>query len=132
MSSQKVAHGQSPFDGVALRAARVSGIRAAGRLAWVRSTGAHARLLDSVETAPVPKRMRWDDIRDPVGPALVTKPAHKSYNGRSGAPMLHRISTTFEALRATSAGCPTSSGRPPGKTSRGRDSAAPRGGGQPP
>ena len=54
-----------------LRARRVMGIRAAGRLDWIRETGTRARMLDSVENNLVPRRDAWDDIADPVDPGLV-------------------------------------------------------------
>jgi hypothetical protein len=54
-----------------LRARRVVGIRAAGRLDWIRDTGTRARMLDSVETNLLPRRDAWDDIVDPVDPQLV-------------------------------------------------------------
>jgi helicase len=54
-----------------LRARRVMGIRAVGRLDWIRDTGARARMLDSVETNLLPRRDAWDDIVDPVDPQLV-------------------------------------------------------------
>jgi helicase len=54
-----------------LRARRVMGIRAAGRLDWIRDTGTRARMLDSVETNLLPRRAAWDDITDPVDPQLV-------------------------------------------------------------
>ena len=56
----------------ALRASRVAGIHAAGRLGWIRETGARARMLDSVETALLPLRPAWDDVTDPVDPSLVS------------------------------------------------------------
>jgi helicase len=58
-------------DVFALRAQRVSGIRAAGRLGWVRETGTRARLLDSVESALLPKRPIWDDVTEAIDSALV-------------------------------------------------------------
>jgi helicase len=54
-----------------LRADRIIGIRAAGRLGWIRETGARARMLDSVESSLLPARDRWDDIVTPTDPALV-------------------------------------------------------------
>jgi superfamily II DNA/RNA helicase len=55
-----------------LRARRVVGVRAAGRLGWVRETGARVRLLDSVESALLPQRAAWDDVIDPIDSAIVT------------------------------------------------------------
>jgi hypothetical protein len=54
-----------------LRARRVIAIRSAGRLGWVRETGARARMLESVETGLLPMRQTWDDVSSPVDPALV-------------------------------------------------------------
>jgi superfamily II DNA/RNA helicase len=59
---------QSVFE---LRARRVLGIRTAGRLEWIRETGARPRMLDSVETGLLTQRQTWDDIIDPVDPSLV-------------------------------------------------------------
>ena len=55
-----------------LRARRVVGIRSAGRLDWIRETGARARMIDAVETGLLPRLARWDDIIDPIDPSLVT------------------------------------------------------------
>ncbi len=55
----------------ALRARRVVGIRAAGRLGWIRETGARARLLDAVETGLLAGRPKWDDLMNPLDPAFV-------------------------------------------------------------
>jgi helicase len=49
-----------------LRARRVVGIRAAGRLGWIRETGARARILDAVESGLLPRRATWDDLSDPI------------------------------------------------------------------
>jgi hypothetical protein len=54
-----------------LRAERISGIRSAGRLGWIRETGARARMLDSVERTLLPARDRWDDIEGPIDPTIV-------------------------------------------------------------
>jgi helicase len=54
-----------------LRAERIIGVRAAGRLSWIRETGARARMLDSVGDSLLSARSRWDDIRSPIDPALV-------------------------------------------------------------
>jgi len=54
-----------------LRADRIIGIRAAGRLSWARETGTRARMLDSVEASLLPVRERWDDIGSPTDPQLV-------------------------------------------------------------
>jgi helicase len=55
-----------------LRARRVVGVRVAGRLDWIRETGARVRMLESVENDLLPRRQAWDDITDPVDPGLVT------------------------------------------------------------
>ena len=55
----------------ALRARRVEGVRQAGRLAWIRDTGARVRMLESVEESLLPLRTRWDDIETARDPALV-------------------------------------------------------------
>lgn len=54
-----------------LRARRVVGIKAAGRLDWVRTTGARARILDAVEVGLLPRRATWDDLLDPLDSELV-------------------------------------------------------------
>lgn len=54
-----------------LRARRVAGARAAGRLPWVRETGARVRLVDSIVTDLAVRRPRWDDIIEPRDPSLV-------------------------------------------------------------
>lgn len=54
-----------------LRARRIAAIQSAGRLSWIRETGTRARMLDSVETALLPLRERWDDITAPTDPELV-------------------------------------------------------------
>lgn len=55
----------------ALRATRLAEVRAAGRLPWLRATGARSRLLTSVESDLATKRERWDDIADPVDHGFV-------------------------------------------------------------
>jgi superfamily II DNA/RNA helicase len=54
-----------------LRARRVVGIRVAGRLEWIRETGARPRVLDSVETGLLAQRATWDDVTDPLDPGFV-------------------------------------------------------------
>lgn len=54
-----------------LRARRVAAIRTAGRISWIRETGARVRMVDSVESALVPLRERWDDITAPTDAALI-------------------------------------------------------------
>ncbi|WP_218011487.1 DEAD/DEAH box helicase [Azohydromonas lata] len=55
-----------------LRAQRVIGIRAAGRLNWIRETGARLRMLDAVETGLLAQRATWDDVSDPLDPSVVS------------------------------------------------------------
>ena len=55
----------------ALRARRIAGIRAAGRLDWLRDTGARARLLDSVERDLLPRREEWEAVVDPMDAGVV-------------------------------------------------------------
>jgi len=59
---------QSVFE---LRARRITSIRTAGRLDWIRETGARTRMLDAVETDLLPLRVAWDDVTDPLDPELV-------------------------------------------------------------
>lgn len=54
-----------------LRARRVAAIRTAGRLDWVRDTGARVRMLDSIETGLLPLRDTWDDVTNPIEPSVV-------------------------------------------------------------
>lgn len=54
-----------------LRARRILGIRTAGRLDWIRDTGARARMLDSVETGLLAQRPTWDDIAEPLDSIFV-------------------------------------------------------------
>ena len=55
-----------------LRARKVVEIRTAGRLGWIRETGAKTRMIDLVETQLLPMRSVWDDVTDPIEPAFVT------------------------------------------------------------
>ncbi len=55
-----------------LRARRVVGIRSAGRLEWIRQTGARPRMLDSVEAGLLPQRATWDDVTDPLDGSIVS------------------------------------------------------------
>ena len=55
----------------ALRARRVARVRSAGRLPWIRDTGARLRLIDSVESELMPSRAAWDDLVSPIVPGLV-------------------------------------------------------------
>ena len=54
-----------------LRARKVVEIRTAGRIRWIRETGARVRMLDLVERELLPKRLIWDDVADPIDTALV-------------------------------------------------------------
>lgn len=54
-----------------LRAHRVVAVRAAGRLGWIRETGARTRLLEAVETGLLPRRPTWDDLEDPLDAGFV-------------------------------------------------------------
>lgn len=54
-----------------LRARRIAAIQARGRLGWLRETGASARMLQSVEQDLFPRRDAWDDVADPIDPAIV-------------------------------------------------------------
>ncbi|NLF78308.1 MAG: DEAD/DEAH box helicase [Chloroflexi bacterium] len=53
-----------------LRARRVAAIKGAGRIGWIRKTGAKARMLDLVEAKLLPIRDRWDDIETATDPKL--------------------------------------------------------------
>lgn len=55
----------------ALRARRVAGARSAGRLGWVRETGARLRTVDAVENGLLGAVPNWDQIEDPCAPAFV-------------------------------------------------------------
>lgn len=54
-----------------LRAQRVAAIKQAGRLGWIRQTGARARMLESVEEKLLPLRATWDDIDISTDPDLI-------------------------------------------------------------
>jgi helicase len=54
-----------------LRARRVVGIRSAGRLDWIRETGARPRMIDTVEVGLLSERLFWDDVTDPVDSSVV-------------------------------------------------------------
>jgi plasmid stability protein len=47
-----------------LRAQHVAGIRASGRLGWIRETGARARILAAVEHQLLPLSADWDELID--------------------------------------------------------------------
>lgn len=55
-----------------LRARRVIGIRTAGRLDWIRETGARPRMVDAVEAGLLSRRPTWDDVADPLDPNVVS------------------------------------------------------------
>lgn len=50
----------------ALRARRMIALRAAGKIAWARETGAKVRLIDSVEQGLLPLRADWQANADPL------------------------------------------------------------------
>jgi len=54
-----------------LRAQRVTAVKNAGRLSWIRETGARMRMLDLVEAKLLPLRERWDNIKTPTDPELL-------------------------------------------------------------
>ena len=54
-----------------LRARRVVGIRSAGRLDWIRETGARPRMLDSVESVLLPQTAAWDHVTEPLDASIV-------------------------------------------------------------
>jgi helicase len=55
-----------------LRAQRLITLRAEGKIAWLRDTGAKVRLLDFVEQALLPSRADWMSPVDPVSDELVS------------------------------------------------------------
>lgn len=56
---------------VSMRAQKVVEIRASGRLAWIKETGARCRMLSAVEQGLLPARESWENIVSPTDPALV-------------------------------------------------------------
>jgi helicase len=54
-----------------LRATRVVGLRAAGRIEWIRSTGAKLRLLATVENDLDPLFQSWETLADPTDEVFV-------------------------------------------------------------
>ncbi|MBK1841660.1 DEAD/DEAH box helicase [Azospirillum sp. YIM B02556] len=54
-----------------LRARRVLNIHEAGRINWIRETGARLRMLESVETDLFRRRSTWDDIANPLDPSVI-------------------------------------------------------------
>ncbi len=55
-----------------LRAQRMIALRADGKIAWLRDTGAKVRLLDFVEQVLLPSRVDWMSPVDPVSDELVS------------------------------------------------------------
>jgi hypothetical protein len=55
-----------------LRARRIFGIRSAGRLDWIRETGARPRMLDSVEAGLLAQQPNWNDVIDPLDPNVIS------------------------------------------------------------
>ena len=51
-----------------LRARRMNELNAAGRLPWIKETGARPRMLNLVENGLLPMRERWDDIENITEP----------------------------------------------------------------
>ncbi|RQX00501.1 DEAD/DEAH box helicase [Micromonospora inaquosa] len=58
-------------DVFTLRAQHITGLRATNRLAWVRETGAKARLLDSVVDQLAPSLADWENIDSPLNMQLL-------------------------------------------------------------
>lgn len=54
-----------------LRAGRVTAIRAAGRIPWIKETGAKMRLLATVENDLEPTFTRWEALDDPIDQEFV-------------------------------------------------------------
>lgn len=54
-----------------LRAARVASICAAGRIEWIRSTGAKLRLLATVENDLAPLFQDWETLTDPIDDVFI-------------------------------------------------------------
>ncbi len=54
-----------------LRARRVAAIRAAGRIPWIKETGARMRLLTTVENDLEPLFARWETLNDPIDDEFV-------------------------------------------------------------
>ena len=63
-----------------LRARRIAEVRDAGRLGWIRDTGAQVRILDSVEEDLLPARQSWEDIEAPDDPSLIDALVKWSWN----------------------------------------------------
>jgi len=54
-----------------LRADRLSGLRASGRIGWAAGTGVRARLLDSIADSLAPAFDRWETVEDPADVELL-------------------------------------------------------------
>ncbi len=54
-----------------LRATRVAGIQATGRLDWIRQTGARMRMIDTVEADLVNAFPEWETLQDPANAQFV-------------------------------------------------------------
>ena len=54
-----------------LRARRVIGVHSAGRLSWIRETGARTRMLDVVEADLLTLHTAWEDVIDPIDPTVL-------------------------------------------------------------
>lgn len=54
-----------------LRAERVSAVQQAGRIGWIRESGARPRLLDAVEEGLRPMWDGWETVETPLDPELV-------------------------------------------------------------
>ena len=65
-----------------LRASRVYALRAAGRLSWIRETGARPRGIRSVEEGLLPQREDWGEFTDPVDRRLVQTLVGWAWNQR--------------------------------------------------
>ncbi|MFZ1007508.1 MAG: DEAD/DEAH box helicase [Candidatus Sulfotelmatobacter sp.] len=55
-----------------LRASRVAGIRTAGRLGWIRETGARMRMIETVETFLLNTYAEWETLQNPLDEQFVT------------------------------------------------------------
>src|SRR5665213_2612199 len=54
-----------------LRARRVEEMRSAGKLGWIRETGARVRILNKVENGLMPRRVSWEDVVNPIDAEFV-------------------------------------------------------------
>lgn len=81
---------RAPDQGVAtvlrdvfrLRATRIQELRSAGRLAWIRNTGARARLVSAVVEQLLPSYRQWSQVNDPTDPVLVRALLDWAWNQR--------------------------------------------------